>query len=145
VERIVVGVDGSEHAARALAFALQEARARQAQLEVVHAWTPTIGGYPYGAVAAFDPAELEEAAKAELESVMAGIDATGLAVAPVAMLRCGSAASVLIEASDGAALVVVGSRGRGGFAGLLLGSVSQQVVHHARCPVAVVPPSTTAG
>lgn len=139
MERIVVGVDGSEHAARALQFALEEARLRQASLEVVHAWQPTIGSYPYGIVGAFDPAELEVAAKEELESILRSIDGAGSPVPLHATLRCGTPASVLLEVSKGAALVVVGSRGRGGFGGLLLGSVSQQVVHHATCPVVVVP------
>ena len=141
MERIVVGVDGSEPAERALAFALEEAKVRGAELEVVHAWQPAMGGYPYGTIEAFDPAELEAAAKMGLDAVMRGIDATGLAAPPIPTLACGSAASVLIDASKRAAMVVVGSRGRGGFAGLLLGSVSQQVVHHAACPVVVVPGS----
>lgn len=105
----------------------------------MHAWQPTIGSYPYGIVGAFDPAELEVAAKEELESILRSIDGTGSPVPLHATLRCGTPASVLLEESKGAALVVVGSRGRGGFGGLLLGSVSQQVVHHATCPVVVVP------
>jgi nucleotide-binding universal stress UspA family protein len=56
------------------------------------------------------------------------------------ILVCGSAASVLLETAKGADLVVVGSRGLGGFAGLLLGSVSHHVAHHATCPVVIVPP-----
>ena len=137
MERIVVGVDGSEPSSKALRWAADEARLRSATLDVVLAWQPAmVGAYPYGGTQAFDPRELEAAAKAALSAAVAALDATGLTVSQ--LLRCGSAASVLIEESKGASLVVVGSRGHGGFSGLLLGSVSQQVLHHAHCPVVIV-------
>ena len=139
MERIVVGVDGSEPSEKALRWAADEARLRGATLDVVLAWEPMmVGAYPYGGTPAFDPAELEAGAKERLASAMADLDTSGLVAPPNELLRCGSPSSVLIELSKDADLVVVGSRGRGGFAGLLLGSVSQQVLHHAHCPVALV-------
>jgi nucleotide-binding universal stress UspA family protein len=139
MERIVVGVDGSDTARRALNWAVAEARLRQAALEVVLAWhMPYIAGYPYAGVG-FDPATFEKDAQTTLDSIVDGTDTTG--VPQVARtLAVGDAASALLDRSADADLVVVGSRGHGGFAGLLLGSVSHHVTHHATCPVVVVPP-----
>jgi nucleotide-binding universal stress UspA family protein len=138
--RIVVGVDGSPGATVALRWARAEAGLRGATLDVVHAWhEPYVGGIPgmgpYGI--SFD--ELERAARAELDRAIghAGPPPPGVRVEPI--LAPGPAAAVLLEAAKGADLLVVGSRGRGGFTGLLLGSVGQQCVHHAPCPVVVVP------
>jgi nucleotide-binding universal stress UspA family protein len=139
VERIVVGVDGSENARRALQWAANEARIRHARLEVVHAWhVPYTGVYP-AATALFEPGPFEEAAKATIEDAIAGEDLSGLAHPVERVISQGGAAVAILDAAKGADLVVVGTRGRGGFAGLLLGSVSHQVVHHAECPVVVVP------
>ena len=133
--RVVVGVDGSEHSKLALAWAAEEARIRGVGLEVVLAWT--LLAQPgreqpkpdYG----------DDDARAVLEQLVAdtlGNDRPpGLVLSPVNEL----AARSLIDASEDAAVVVVGSRGLGGFRELLLGSVSAQVVRHARCPVVVVP------
>lgn len=141
-ERIVVGIDGSDTARHALRWAAEEARLRQAQLEVVHAWhIPYVGGYPYTA-AAFDPATFENAARATLDAALDGIDTTGLTQPVVRTLTSGGAASAMLEAAKGAGLVVMGSRGLGGFSSLVLGSVSHQVVHHASCPVVIVPPES---
>jgi nucleotide-binding universal stress UspA family protein len=134
--RIVVGVDGSEPARRALLWAAEEARLRDADLEVVHAWQhPTT---TFGLVL---PADDREAAAAHarhlLDLAVEAVAGRGLTVEPI--LVDGPSARTLIETSAGAALVAVGSRGRGGFSGLLLGSVSGQVMHHARCPVVIVP------
>jgi nucleotide-binding universal stress UspA family protein len=133
--RIVVGVDGSEPARRALLWAAEEARLRDADLEVVHAWQhPTT---TFGLVLpADDRAAAEAYARHVLDVAVEALAGRGLAVEPI--LVDGPPARALIEASAGAALVVVGSRGRGGFRGLLLGSVSGQAMHHARCPVVVV-------
>lgn len=139
MERIVVGIDGSDSAGDALRWAVEEARLRKASLEVIHAWSASaVGGYPHPA-AAFDPTSLEEAAFATLNAACDGIDSTGLAHPVDRILRRGGAASALLEASKGADLAVMGSRGLGGFSGLLLGSVSHQVAHHATCPVVIVP------
>ena len=140
MQRIVVGVDGSDSAHEALGWALTEARLRGAELEVVHAWQyPTV----YTGGASFEPTydvgDLEVAAKAALDAIMSKVDASGLAAPVKETCVSGTAAGVLIHAAKAADLLVVGSRGRGGFAGLLLGSVSQQVVHHAPCPVVIIP------
>lgn len=140
MQRIVVGVDGSACARRALAWAVEEARLRGASVEAVHAWTtPFVAGYPYTTLV-FDPRQLEQHAREMLEELIAEVDTTGLAVSVEPMVVGGGAAAALVEAAKGADLLVVGSRGRGGFTGLLLGSVSHQVVHHAPCAVVIVPP-----
>jgi len=147
MQRIVVGIDGSEDSRRALRWALQEGRLRQASVEVVHTWqTPYVGVSRY-MVPVFDADTYEKAARQVLDSVVDAEDTTGL-VAPVArIVASGVAAGVIVEQARGADLIVLGSRGLGGFKGLLLGSVSHQVVHHAPCPVVVVPRSadTAAG
>lgn len=138
--RVVVGVDGSDYGARALRWAIDEARRRSAELQVVHAWH-----YPYIGVdiAGFTatPSVLEGAEKAARQVLDdAALVASHAGIGNVERsLVSGSAASALIEAAKGADLLVVGSRGHGGFVGLLLGSVSQQVAHHAPCPVVIVP------
>lgn len=141
MKRIVVGIDGSETARRSLRWAAEEARLRQASLEVVHAWhMPYVGGYPYTTTAPFDPTIFEDAARTTLDAAVDSLDTTGLAHHVERILVSGGAASAILEAAKGADLVVVGSRGLGGFTGLLLGSVSHQVAHHATCPVVIVPP-----
>jgi nucleotide-binding universal stress UspA family protein len=72
-----------------------------------------------------------------LDSAIDEVDTSGVTVDR--KLRTGNASQALLHEAKGAALLVVGSRGRGGFTGLLLGSVSQQVAHHAPCPVVIVP------
>jgi nucleotide-binding universal stress UspA family protein len=138
MDRIVVGVDGSESSQAALVWALEEGRVRSAQVDVVTAWhEPYVA--PTMAAVVPDPAVFSEAAERTLDRA---VDDAGSAAEGVTIERHvvrGNAASALLEVAEGAALLVVGSRGRGGFAGLLLGSISQQVVHHASCPVVVVP------
>jgi nucleotide-binding universal stress UspA family protein len=140
---IVVGVDGSEGAKAALRFALEETRLREDTLRAVHAWHVDLS-VP-GIEAAYQPpaTALEEHrrfAEAALEAALSevGVDAGGVEIERRVVE--GRPAAALVEESRGADLLVVGSRGHGGFAGLLLGSVSQQVVHHADCPVVVVRP-----
>lgn len=138
MERIVVGLDGSEAASAALAFAVTEARLRGAQVDAVIAWhEPYVAPTMTPVVA--DPAVFEESAERVLDRALEGIDQSAEPVKVERRVVHGAAASVLLEAAEGASLLVVGSRGRGGFAGLLLGSVSQQVVHHATCPVVIIP------
>jgi nucleotide-binding universal stress UspA family protein len=135
IARIVVGVDGSEEAKRALDWALDEARAHQAVVEVVHAW----------ALPSFGKGEAGEAAgRRTMDDTMAAVD-TGRLPGPVTRTVVnGPGAAVILQSAEAADLVVLGSRGRGGFKGLLLGSVSDQVAQHARCPVLIVPANRTA-
>jgi nucleotide-binding universal stress UspA family protein len=138
IARIVVGIDGSDTAGRALAWAVDEGRAYQASVEVVHAWA-----VPYAAdvAMAFDSAPLEDAARRTLDAAVDSVDTSGLPAPISRTLTVGNAAASILQAAGGADLVVVGSRGLGGFKGLVLGSVSYQIVHHATCPVVVVPPA----
>lgn len=135
--KIVVGVDGSEPAAAALRWAVEEARFREATLEVVLAWD-WLDQERLGLE--FRPEFGEEQAVEVLRGYVtdavgeAGIE--GLDVVERAV--CDRPAHALLEAAEDADLVVVGDRGHGGFADLLLGSVSAQVVNHAPCPVLVV-------
>jgi nucleotide-binding universal stress UspA family protein len=144
--RIVVGVDGSAGSDTALAWAIDEARLRGASIEAVHAWTyPYVADVAYMARAALDRGDLENTAKEVVTDALRrmageGPGSGGEGVAIHAAVVEGSAAHALTEAAAGADMVVLGTRGRGGFAGLLLGSVSQQVSHHSPCPVVIVPP-----
>jgi nucleotide-binding universal stress UspA family protein len=141
--RIVVGIDGSEGSQHALRWAIDEARRRNEPLDVVHVWHfPYIGATPFGPSPILDPAAFEEDARAILEHAVETEPTEDVKMNKV--LVCGEAAPhTLIELAKGADLLVVGTRGRGGFIGLLLGSVSQTVIHHAPCPVVVVPPPET--
>lgn len=135
---IVVGIDGSESSQRALEWAGEEARLRGATLKVIHAWfDPFVAGY-FVAPAVYERAAMEEAAREVLEKAVASIPDGSPDLEVEGVLVHGQAESVLLCASQTADMVVVGSRGRSGIAGALLGSVSQRVVHHAECPVVVV-------
>jgi nucleotide-binding universal stress UspA family protein len=146
VERIVVGVDGSPPAERALRWAMDEARVRRARVQVVHAWREPVSlvGAAPSATVTVDAAELEVAGHDILDGAVDAVDTAGLAHPPERVLVNGGPALAILDLAGGADLVVVGSRGRGGFAGLVLGSVSQQVAMHARCPVVVLPPRRAA-
>jgi nucleotide-binding universal stress UspA family protein len=137
MKTIVVGVDGSETSKRALAWAIEEAGLRGCKVRTVHAWQyPVSDAWAGMPVNIYD--ELEEDAKRQLDSVVrevAGAQAAGIEQVVVV----GAPSWVLVESARDAELLVVGSRGLGGFKGLLLGSVGQQVVHHAPCPVVVLP------
>jgi nucleotide-binding universal stress UspA family protein len=137
--KIVVGVDGSDSSKKALRWALEESRLSGSKLEVVTAWeTPLVGGFPGVTVPVELPEKLEEAAGELVSSLVkeAVGDTTPAGLEQRALE--GDAADVLIKESKDAALLVVGSRGLGGFRELLLGSVSQQCSSHAHCPVVVV-------
>ena len=134
---VIVGVDGSDQSMDALQFAATEARLRQVPLRVVHAFTiPVTGSWTAGAVV--DPEPFERNARHLVDGALTavGSDLEGIEVEPI--VEVGGAVTAILERSSNDDLVVVGSRGRGGFKGLLLGSVSQQVVLHAPCPVVVV-------
>jgi nucleotide-binding universal stress UspA family protein len=137
---IVVGVDGSAGSVHALEFALKEARMRGADVKAVSAWHIPVSAYNTGWVpVGVDPSDFERIAKSALDKslVEAAAAESGVSVTPI--LREGQAADVLVAEARESDLLVVGSRGLGGFKGLLLGSVSQQCAHHAACPVAIVP------
>ncbi len=138
--RIVVGIDGSEGSKAALRWAVDHARRIGDEVDAVSAWEyPVLMTLP--AASTLPPAE--EMAQETLEHLRtvihdAGIEDPGDVPIRHHVIRGGAAEAVLKAAKD-AEMVVVGSRGLGGFGSLLLGSVSQQVVHHAPCPVVVVP------
>ena len=140
---IIVGVDGSGHSQRALEFAMKEAALRHAPLTVltVH---ETIRGW-FGGVARFpDDAELTEkaqvAAQAEADKVLAGLGESRPESVTVKAVN-GFPVEELINAGHDADMIVLGSRGMGGFTQLTMGSVSSQVAHHATCPVLIVRPA----
>jgi nucleotide-binding universal stress UspA family protein len=140
---IVVGVDGSRPSKRALRFALEEARLRGASLQVVHAWKHATGGlYTYytGGVGRQlgGPPRTREQEEQEWLARFVRCAVLGSDVPVVQRAVEGDPGHVLSEAAHGAALLVLGSRGWGGFTGLLLGSVGQHCVHHAPCPVVIV-------
>jgi nucleotide-binding universal stress UspA family protein len=134
--RIVVGVDGSLLSTNALEFAIEEAQLRHGHLHVTYAY-PVMERPVTGSTGKDYYEQVEADARAFMEDIMSKAPSTdGLEVEWLAVP--GNPAEVLIEASRGAALLVVGSRGVGGFMGLMMGSVSTQCVHHSHCPVLVV-------
>ena len=139
---VVVGVDGSPGSAIALRFALEEARLRGATLHVVGAWQIPALAYAEGGGAGMGDlgAELGTGAGQALDDALAGVDVGDVAVEQHVLE--GHPARVLLDAGAGADLIVVGSRGLGGFARMLLGSVGQEVTHHAPCPTVIVPTGT---
>jgi nucleotide-binding universal stress UspA family protein len=139
---IIVGVDGSTHSERALEWAVHEAAIRQAPLRVITIFRRAVSHWGAGAVT--NPQEHAVAMQAR----EAAQDATDKALAHAGDARPksvtveasgGIPAEELVNASKDADMIVVGSRGAGGFARLLLGSVGSQVVHHAHCPIVIIP------
>lgn len=141
---VVVGVDGSPTSTAATLFAAEEAAWRETNLIALHAWARPVSTGPGDMLPlVYDPDRLAaEEARVLAESV-AGLGANHPDVPVERMLVEDRAATALIEQSARAQLVVVGSRGHGGFTGLLLGSVSHALLHHSDCPVAVVRPANT--
>jgi nucleotide-binding universal stress UspA family protein len=138
--RIVAGVDGSSSSMSALRWAVRQAGLTGAAVDAVIAWSypANAGGYgwaPTGMEGSFD--FKENAEKTLADAISSTVD-PGSAVKVRALVAEGLPAQVLLDASDGADLLVVGSRGHGGFTEALLGSVSQHCVHHAHCPVVVI-------
>lgn len=136
---ILVGVDGSASSRTALTWAAAEAAEHQSDLVVLNVWErallPPIGGPSVPQHDAGDPSKLAADNLVQVIKEVLGDDPPVL-VQP--LIKPGNPAEVLIEESQDAALLVVGTRGRGGFAGLVLGSVSQHVAAYAKCPVAVI-------
>jgi nucleotide-binding universal stress UspA family protein len=145
---IVVGVDGSNESMEALRWALGEARLRGTGVRAVRVWEyPFVApsaewtlGAPTPKPLAVDPQQVRRLAETQLAQAVSDVEPDAAAVRIEQHVIEGHPARALVEASKGADLLVVGSRGHGGFGGLLLGSVSQACVHHARCPVVVVRP-----
>jgi nucleotide-binding universal stress UspA family protein len=138
MSRVVVGIDGSEQAGRALRLAVEEARLRGAELAVVHVvplpfdlTEPVLMPQP-------TKDELRAMGRAVIDEALGGVGVDDLEVERIVLI--GHAAHRLCSAARGADLLVVGSRGLGGFRGLLVGSVTHQVVGHAPCPILVVVP-----
>jgi nucleotide-binding universal stress UspA family protein len=138
--RIVAGIDGSESSASALRWAIRQAALTGAAVDAVIAWHyPDLAssGMAVGAVEPTYGFFRENAEKIAADAVSSTVDpASDVPVS--ARVAQGHAAQVLLDASAGASLLVVGSRGHGGFTEALLGSVSQHCVQHALCPVVVV-------
>jgi nucleotide-binding universal stress UspA family protein len=140
VPRIVVGVDGSPSSQPALRWAVRQARLTGGTVDAVMAWEypSAIGGYGWAPAAMIDDWDFAEIATKALADAIGGVvnADSGVSVRPLVVE--GNPAEALLDAAAGADLLVVGSRGHGGFAGALLGSVSQHCVHYAPCPVAVI-------
>ncbi len=139
--RIVVGVDGSPSSKAALAWAVRQARLTGAVVEAVMAWEfPANYGY---VLPMPDDADLGGVAAEVVSEAIAEASTPGEPVTIRPKVVAGHPAEVLLDASQGAELLVVGNRGRGGFTAALLGSVSQHCVQHATCPVVVIRDSVT--
>jgi nucleotide-binding universal stress UspA family protein len=136
--RIVVGVDGSDQSRAALRWALRQAELTGAEVQAVIAWTYAVMGYGWAPVLAADEADWGETAAKTLAGVVADEADPAAEVRVSTSVVEGNAAQVLLKAAEGAELLVVGSRGHGGFAGALLGSVSQHCAHLAPCPIVIV-------
>jgi nucleotide-binding universal stress UspA family protein len=137
--RIVVGVDSSKTSLKALRWALAEAELRGASLQLVHAFPrPELVGMTMVVTLPSDD-ELREASAQVLSEALEAVGGAG-DVPVTTHVGAGGPASVLVETAHDADLLVIGSRGLGGFRGMLLGSVTQQVIAHAPCPVVVITP-----
>jgi nucleotide-binding universal stress UspA family protein len=141
---IIVGVDGSAESIEALRWAIEEARLRKTAVRAVRVWhhPTTLGGYDSFLLGAdvdpllVEPGELRKLAKVRLAEAVA--QATGDPDSVEQHVVEGHPVESLVQLATEDDLLVVGSRGRGGFSGLLLGSVSQECAHHARCPTVIV-------
>jgi nucleotide-binding universal stress UspA family protein len=134
-KRIVVGVDGSEPSKQALRWAARIAKAEGAHLDAIAAWEfPTSLGWSAAPMGYSPKPDIEKSLTETVDEVFGPNRPADM------VLRSfeGSAANVLLTVGKGALMIVVGSRGHGGFMGLLLGSVSAKVAEHATCPVLVV-------
>jgi nucleotide-binding universal stress UspA family protein len=136
--RIVVGIDGSDSSKEALAWAARQARLTASPLHVVIAWEiPTTYGWAAPLPDNLDfEADAEAVVKQEIEEVIGG-DATSRPDVTYSVVE-GHPAAVLLHEAESASLVVVGSRGHGAFAGMMLGSVGLHLASRADCPVLIV-------
>lgn len=136
VKPVVVGIDGSPDSVRALQWGAQYARYAEAPVHALIGWH-SAPVYGYTAMVSWDDSDRlkEEAAQVLAQTVR---EALGDDAQVTERVEQGHPSEALVKASEEAQLVVVGSRGHGGFTGMLLGSVSQHCVTHARCPVTVM-------
>lgn len=137
--RIVAGVDGSPSSIEALRWAVRQAELTGGTVDAVITWQYPMaaGGLGWAPTSGLDDTDYAELAAKALNAAVSEVDPA--ATAPVhQVVLAGNPAQALIDTAVGAELLVVGSRGHGGFTEALLGSVSQRCVHHARCPVVVV-------
>lgn len=138
---IIVGIDGSAHSRRALEWAINEAAVRHAPLTVLTVHQAVVG-WAGGSVAfPGDPDLTGQARKAAQEATDSALEKVAAANRPSVTVEAvnGIPTEEILRAAADADLIVVGSRGAGGFTKLLLGSVSSQIVHHAHCPVVIIP------
>lgn len=137
---VVVGVDGSPRSLDAVDLAAREATLRNAPLHLVYAYVWPYVAAPIGSSEARGP---ERSLRDDAEQIVGEAAERARATAPTVAVTgeavVGAPTATLLERSRSASVVVIGDRGHGGFTGLLMGSVSQAVLHHAACPVAVVP------
>ena len=138
--KIVVGIDGSKESIEALTWACEEAQQDRVPIVAVCVWTlppspvsPSFGGFNWG-----DGAQLDDATRSMLQHVVEQAELDFPTVDIGQYVIAGNAAQELIKLSEAADLMVVGARGHGGFSGMLVGSVSQHVLAHSGCTVAVV-------
>jgi nucleotide-binding universal stress UspA family protein len=137
---VVVGVDGSEPSKDALRWAIRYACRTGATVRAVTVWHfPTSFGW--GPLPTIPEMDLEADARAGLKETVEAVADTSEPVTLQTEVVEGPPALTLLRAAEGADLLVVGSRGHGAFAGMLIGSVSEHCVHHANCPLVVIPPS----
>ncbi len=138
--RIVVGIDGSPSSKAALKWAVRQAAMSGGTVEAITAWhyPAMYGGYGWVPVSAVDPVNFDEIARKTLSEAVAECVDPASSVQISTRLAEGNPAQVLMEAAKGAELLVVGSRGHGGFAGALLGSVSQHCASHSPCPIVII-------
>jgi len=143
VPGVIVGLDGSHHAQRALEVAIAEAALRQLPLTVIAVHQVVAGYTGHGVAFPGDDAladKAREAAQAEVDRALANAGDSRPSSVTVRGVS-GLPAEAILDAAKDADLIVVGSRGAGGFSRLLMGSVSSQVTHHAHVPVLIVPPA----
>jgi nucleotide-binding universal stress UspA family protein len=138
--RIVVGVDGSASSLAALRWAIHQAEVTDGTVHAIVAWRLPVSmtGYGFAPVAMSDCSDTEQIAKRALDEAVSKVVAPGGGPPVRSQVVQGFPAQVLLNASVGADLLVLGSRGHGGFSGALLGSVGQHCVRHAPCPVVII-------
>jgi nucleotide-binding universal stress UspA family protein len=138
--RIVAGVDGSPSSRAALRWAVRQAVLTGATVDAVMAWEYTIAaaGYGWAPVVAIDDVSYQQYSEKAMAATISEVVGPGDQARVRSRVVEGNASQVLLDAAAGADLLVMGSRGHGGFADALLGSVSHNCVHHAACPVVIM-------